>query len=78
MRNKMTSIIFSISIGFIIFLVVMYKLQITSQQLLKLRNSGAYFRVEDGRGLNPETFDAIIERNINNIESFAYCTTPLH
>lgn len=30
MRNKMTSIIFSISIGFIIFLVVMYKLQITS------------------------------------------------
>lgn len=80
MRNKMTSIIFSISIGFIIFLVVMYKLQITSQQLIKLRNSGAYFRVEN-RGafaLNPETFDPIIERNIKNIESFAYCTTPLH
>lgn len=34
MRNKMTSIIFSISIGFIIFLVVIYRLQIQSTKLL--------------------------------------------
>lgn len=34
LRNKMTSIIFSISIGFVIFLVVIYKLQIMSTELL--------------------------------------------
>ena len=34
LRNKMTSIIFSISIGIVIFLVVIYKLQIMSTELL--------------------------------------------
>jgi hypothetical protein len=29
MRNKMTSLIFSLAIGFIVFLIVSYKLQIT-------------------------------------------------
>ena len=36
MRNKMTSIIYSIAIGFIIFLVVNYNLQLKSQELQSL------------------------------------------
>lgn len=33
MRNKMTSIIYSIALGFIIFLIVSYQLQLKSTQL---------------------------------------------
>lgn len=48
--------------------------------MIQLRNVGAYFRIDNGGpiALDPETFDPILERNMKNIESFAYCTTPLH
>lgn len=45
MRNKMTSIIYSIALGFVIFLVVSYTLQIKSTQLQELRQQGTYFKV---------------------------------
>lgn len=34
LRNKMTSIIFSLALGFIVFLIVSYNLQITSSSLM--------------------------------------------
>lgn len=42
-RNKMTSIIYSIALGFIIFLIVSYNLQIKATQLNTLKDKGAYF-----------------------------------
>ncbi len=42
MRNKMTSIIFSLAIGFIIFLIVSYNLQIRSSILITLKKKGSY------------------------------------
>jgi len=36
MRNKMTSIIYSIALGFIIFLIVSYNLQMKSVELTDL------------------------------------------
>ena len=45
MRNKMTSIIYSIALGFIIFLIVTYNLQLKSIQLIQLKSKGAYFRI---------------------------------
>ena len=46
MRNKMTSIIYSIALGFIIFLIVSYNLQIKSTQLQELQRKGSYFQIQ--------------------------------
>lgn len=46
MRNKMTSIIYSIALGFIIFLIVSYNLQIKSTQLQELQRKGSYFQLQ--------------------------------
>jgi hypothetical protein len=46
MRNKMTSIIYSIALGFIIFLIVSYNLQIKSTQLQELQRKGTYFQIQ--------------------------------
>ena len=44
-RNKMTSIIYSISLGFLIFLVVAYNLELQVLQLTELlsENLGSYW-----------------------------------
>jgi hypothetical protein len=44
MRNKMTSIIYSIALGFIIFLIVSYQLQLRSTKLQVLANTGVYLQ----------------------------------
>lgn len=44
MRNKMTSIIYSIALGFIIFLIVSYNLQIKTTQLQELQQKGTYLQ----------------------------------
>jgi len=41
MRNKMTSLIFALALGFIIFLVVSYNLQLQSAQMLTLQREGS-------------------------------------
>ena len=43
MRNRMTSIIFALALGFIIFLIVSYNLQIKSSLLMTLKKKGGYF-----------------------------------
>lgn len=78
LRNKMTSIIFSISIGFIIFLVVIYRLQIQTTKLLRLQDDGAYFQIEGRRGyMKPELFDPILQLHKENITEFAFITSNL-
>lgn len=82
LRNKMTSIIFSISIGFIIFLVVIYKLQLQTTKLLSLSASGAYFSLSghhhDTHGLlSPDLLDPILQAHKDNITDFAFVTSIL-
>lgn len=48
MRNKMTSIIYSIALGFIIFLIVSYQLQLRSTKLQQLSNTGVYLQYHSG------------------------------
>lgn len=62
MRNKLTSIIYSIALGFIIFLVVSAKVELESIKLQKLRDFGCYLKV-DGFTIKPEIFDPVLERN---------------
>jgi len=80
MRNKMTSIIYSIALGFIIFLVVTYNLQIKSTQLQELRGQGAYFRVasDDLSQITPKFFDPILRAHASHIESFSFQASTLN
>lgn len=74
LRNKMTSIIYSISLGFIIFLIVSYNLQLKSAKLQQLQREGAYFSftADDQTLVRPELFDPIIKKNEAIIDAFAY------
>lgn len=62
MRNKMTSIIYSIALGFIIFLIVSYNLQIKSTQLQELQRQGSYFQMQsnDQSAITTELFDPLL------------------
>jgi hypothetical protein len=76
MRNKMTSIIYSIALGFIIFLIVSYKLQIKSTQLQELSRKGTYFQfqTDERRSISPDSFDQLLRSYEDQIENFAYVT----
>jgi len=65
MRNKMTSLIYSMSLGFIIFLIVSYKLQINSTEIIELGKEGGYLTLsaKDKSLIMPLTFDAPMKFN---------------
>jgi hypothetical protein len=75
----MTSIIYSIALGFIIFLIVSYNLQIKSTQLQELQRKGAYFQIQSNNqeAITTELFDPLLQKNQDIIESFAYVTPDL-
>jgi hypothetical protein len=58
----MTSIIFSLAIGFIVFLIVSYNLQIKSSSLLNLKKKGTYLVLSTNvdKAISPIIFDPII------------------
>ena len=45
-RNKMTSIIYSIALGFVIFLIVTYKMEIKTIELMSIQQEGCYLIVK--------------------------------
>ena len=81
MRNKMTSIIFSLSLGFIVFLIVSYNLQISSATLINLKKQGSYIvissKVTSVGIINPFIMESVISRHLDKIQSFAYVTAQL-
>lgn len=80
LRNKMTSIIFSLALGFIVFLIVSYNLQIRSSSLINLKRRGAYITLSSANDytvLNPAIMDPILRRHQDKIKSFAYVTYQL-
>lgn len=74
MRNKMTSLIYSIALGFIIFLIVSYQLQLKSTELQNLANTGVYLQYHSGNQntIKTEYFDAIFKKNTDIISEFSY------
>lgn len=79
MRNKMTSIIFSLALGFIVFLIVSYNLQITSSSLLNLMSRGSYLVLSTNAVgvIDPQMFDPILSRHMDTIKSFSYVASQL-
>lgn len=76
-RNKMTSIIYSISLGFLIFLVVAYNLELQVLQLTEMLNQGAYFMVRawgDENSIAPSVYDPILRNHSASIQQFSYIT----
>ena len=80
-RNKMTSIIYSISLGFLIFLVVAYNLELQVLQLTELLsvNSGSYWLMSTWyvsrtkhTPVNPEILDPVLLKHAHNIRSFSF------
>lgn len=79
LRNKMTSIIFSLALGFIVFLIVSYNLQIKSSTLLNLKQKGTYLALSASTAgiIDPGVFDSILRRHMDKIDSFAYVSGQL-
>lgn len=78
-RNKMTSIIYSISLGFIIFMIVSYTLVLRSTQSETLQREGAFlqFSARHANMISPEFFDPIFQEHRDLIEDFGYITPRL-
>jgi hypothetical protein len=78
-RNKMTALIYSISLGFIIFLVVSSSLVLTSTQKEALQESGAYlqFSANFENMISPQAFDGILKEHADIIEDFGFITPKL-
>jgi hypothetical protein len=76
LRNKMTSIIFSLAIGFIVFLIVSYNLQIKSSSLLNLKKQGTYLVLSTklDNVISPIIFDPIIKKHQDKIAAHSYVT----
>ena len=76
LRNKMTSIIYSIALGFIIFLIVSYNLQLKSIELQQLAEYGTYLRLNTKAysAIDPEQLDPVLKRNSDIIKGFSYIT----
>lgn len=76
LRNKLTSIIYSLALGFIIFLIVSYNLQIKTTQLTQLKKQGAYFMLESDfvGGIQPSIVEPILKKHEDKIASFTMVT----
>ncbi|CDW77763.1 family protein [Stylonychia lemnae] len=79
LRNMMTSIIFSLALGFIIFLIVAYTLQIKTSQLIQLQRKGGYIVLTSGDDsvTHPNVVDPILQKYSDLVDSYAYITGSL-
>jgi hypothetical protein len=79
LRNRYTAIIYSLALGFIIFLIVSYTSQLKWSQLLTLKDAGSVLSVTDknGNAIKPYYFDPILYEHMDIIEDFAYITYDL-
>lgn len=76
-RNKMTSLVYSMSLGFIIFLIVSYRTQLLTMRLQKVQYEGCLLilKTRNQYVLKPEQFDKLLKKHSDLIESYAYVTT---
>eukprot|EP01080_Neovahlkampfia_damariscottae_P003982 gene3982-7238_t len=79
LRNRKTSIMFSLSLAFVIFLSIAFKTQIESLQFDQLQDKGARIRIQGGVINNQnlrKTFD-LIARETPALSGMAYMTHPI-
>lgn len=77
LRNRNAAIIYSLALGFIIFILVSAKLIILQSKLVTLSYQGSYPNlIADNVGpyLMPSRLDPLIKQNLDIIDSFTYIT----
>jgi hypothetical protein len=77
LRNRLTTIIYALSLGFMIFLITVLQLEIQAQRLTSQVKQGADFIIEGfvgGGGLKPSELEPIMWEYRDNIEHFSYVT----
>eukprot|EP00347_Sterkiella_histriomuscorum_P021563 403333540 len=79
MRNRLTSTIFSMALGFIIFLLVAYKLQIQQLTANRLMKMGSYPSLQSyyRHNMDPKFLDVALKNNMDQIESFNWISEDM-
>ena len=78
-RNQMTALIYSLALGFLIFLSISSRMQISVSSNVQLMNKGSYFQVEVGqrKKMPVEAVENFIRQNQDKIKSHSWVTAPL-
>lgn len=75
-RNRMTVMIYSLSLSFIILCVVSYNLEIENSKLAMMVERGVYFELSASssteKRITPEKFEPILKKHEGNIASFSW------
>ena len=76
LRNKMTSIIYSLALGFIIFLIVSYNLQLQTAIAVEQKEEGSTIQISTVglQVLKPGYIENTLKEFYDNIEAFSYLT----
>ena len=76
MRNRLTTTIISMALGFIIFMMVSFRLQIENNKNMKLEKRGTLpmMSTADTTTLRPDLIEPIFLRNQHVLEDFSFIT----
>ena len=76
MRNRLTTTIISMALGFIIFMMVSFRLQIENNKNMKLEKRGTLpmLSTADTTALRPDLIEPIFFRNQHVLEDFSFVT----
>ena len=73
-RNRMTALIYALSIGFLIYLVVSYGIEIQILQAKQQKDEGAPLAVNLSNGWLPSLYEKLLADNKDKIDAFSYTT----
>lgn len=79
-RNQMTGLIYSLSLGFLIFLSISCRMQINVSSREQLKEKASYFvvKTKDNQALHVHSLEQIMEMNNHIIDQFSWVSAPLH
>jgi len=79
-RNQMTGLIYSLSLGFLLFLSISCRMQINVSSMEQLKDHASYFVVltKGSNTLHVQTLEQIMLMNNHIIEEFSWVTAPLN
>ena len=79
-RNQMTALIYSLALGFLMFLSISCRMQIEVSSHESLKNHASYFSViaQNRRSIDVEKVEQILKAQSAIIEEFSWVTMPIH
>lgn len=79
-RNQMTALIYSLALGFLIFLSISCRMQISVSSAEELKDRAAYFQVSTNarKSLHVGALEQILKANEHLIDDFTWVTAPVN